>query len=183
MKARENNRLKPAIYESTRAPLTSHPLSFLPVEGCPCGADLSSAFGAPLLQGAARLACKSAAYKNTAFPRIVISSESEKSFPFAVKPRMREQRITGNAMLHMNWKLRCFLQTDSHRKEETRSRKRSLGSARDDDTGKRTISHSPFILLRSQPPPLRGTSFQGKEVEYTLSPAPKAFPAWGRWRA
>ena len=139
---RENNRLKPAICESTRAPLTSHSLSFLPVEGCPCGADLSSAFGAPLLQGAAQRSCKSATSENTAFPRIAISSESEKSFPFAVKPRMREQRITGNAMLHMNWTLRCFIQTDSHRKKETRSRKRSLGSARDDDTGKRTLSHS-----------------------------------------
>ena len=143
MKAREKNRLKPALYESTRAPLTSHSLSFLPVEGCPCGADLSSAFGAPLLQGATRLACKSAAYEKTDFPRIVISSESEKSFPFAVKPRMRGQHITGNAMLHMNWKLRCFMQTDSHRKEETRSPKRSLGSARDDDTGKRVLSHFP----------------------------------------
>ena len=80
--------------------------------------------------------------KNTAFPHIVISNESEKSFPFAVKPRMREQRITGNAMLHMNWTLRCFMQTDSHKKEETRSKKRSLGSARDDDKGKRTLSHS-----------------------------------------
>ena len=38
----------------------SHWLSSLPVEGCPCGADLSSAFGAPLLQGAALLACKNA---------------------------------------------------------------------------------------------------------------------------
>ena len=73
---------------------------------------------------------------------IVISSESEKSFPFAVKPRMREQRITGNTMLHMNWTLRCFMQTDSHRKEETRSRKRSLGSARDDDTGRTLSKHS-----------------------------------------
>ena len=53
----------------------SHPLSFLLVEGCPCGADLSSAFGAPLLQGAALLACKngicernqySLKYENTA---------------------------------------------------------------------------------------------------------------------
>ena len=55
----------------------SHPLSFLLVEGCPCGADLSSAFGAPLLQGATLLACKngicernqySLKYENTAFP-------------------------------------------------------------------------------------------------------------------
>ena len=59
---------------------------------------------------------------------------------------MREQQITGNAMLHMNWTLRCFIQTDSHRKKETRSRKRSLGSARDDDTGKRTLSH--FLSYR-----------------------------------
>ena len=54
----------------------SHPLSSLLVEGCPCGADLSSAFGAPLLQGAALLACQngicernqySPKYENTAF--------------------------------------------------------------------------------------------------------------------
>ena len=38
----------------------SHPLSSLLIEGCPCGADLSSAFGAPLLQGAALLTCKKA---------------------------------------------------------------------------------------------------------------------------
>ena len=53
----------------------SHPLSSLLVEGCPYGADLSSAFGAPLLQGAALLACKngicernqySLKYENTA---------------------------------------------------------------------------------------------------------------------
>ena len=97
------------------------------------------------------------------FPHIVISSESEKSFPFAVKPRMREQRITGNAMLHMNWTLRCFMQTDSHRKEETRSRKRSLGYARDDDTRGWTVSHFFSSRYGSQPPPLRGTSFQRKE--------------------
>ena len=73
MKMRENNRLKPAIYESTRTPLTSHSLSSLPVEGCPCGADLSSAFGAPLLQGAAQRSCKSAVYENTAAPHHSLS--------------------------------------------------------------------------------------------------------------
>ena len=53
----------------TRVPeRRSHPLSSLPVEGCPCGADLSSAFGAPLLQGAAPRSCKSAVYENTASP-------------------------------------------------------------------------------------------------------------------
>ena len=92
----------------------SHPLSSLLVEGCPCGADLSSAFGAPLLQGAALLACKnticernqySLKYKNTA------------SLTFPFPPR-----------------------------------------------------------CGSQPPPLRGTSFQRKEGTYTLSPAQKPSP-------
>ena len=109
----------------------SHPLSSLLVEGCPYGADLSSAFGAPLLQGATLLACKNAIrkrnqyspkYENTAsltfpftplreptsapfgappskgrrercestpFPPIVISSECEKSFSFAVRQNGR----------------------------------------------------------------------------------------------
>ena len=117
--------------DDPRGRAISHPLSSLPVEGCPCGADLSSAFGAPLLQGAALLACKNAIcernqyslkYENTASltfsftplrkptsapsghllpteggrvaigeypfsPPIVISSECEKSFSFAVKQK------------------------------------------------------------------------------------------------
>ena len=50
-----------AFDDDTGGRAISHPLSFLLVEGCPCGADLSSAFGAPLLQGATPLACKTAA--------------------------------------------------------------------------------------------------------------------------
>ena len=46
----------------------SHSLSFLHVEGCPFGADLSSAFGAPLLQGATPLTCKSATPKRHSLP-------------------------------------------------------------------------------------------------------------------
>ena len=49
-----------AFDDDTGGRAISHPLSFLLVEGCPCGADLSSAFGAPLLQGATLLACKNA---------------------------------------------------------------------------------------------------------------------------
>ena len=49
-----------AFDDDARGRAISHPLSSLLVEGCPCGADLSSAFGAPLLQGAALLACKNA---------------------------------------------------------------------------------------------------------------------------
>ena len=64
-----------AFDDDTGGRAISHPLSSLLAEGCPCGADLSSAFGAPLLQGATLLACKNAIcernqyslkYKNTA---------------------------------------------------------------------------------------------------------------------
>jgi len=64
-----------AFDDDSRGRAISHPLSSLLVEGCPCGADLSSAFGAPLLQGATLLACKngicernqySLKYENTA---------------------------------------------------------------------------------------------------------------------
>ena len=134
-----------AFDDDTRRRTISHSLSSLLVEGCPCGADLSSAFGAPLLQGATLLACKNAIcernqyspkYENTAsltfpfaplrkptsapsgpllpkeggrmpptaafpargerrqestpfFPPIVISSECEKSFSFAVRQNGR----------------------------------------------------------------------------------------------
>ncbi len=97
-----------AFDDDTGRRAISHPLSSLLVEGCPCGADLSSAFGAPLLQGAALLACKNAIcernqyslkYENTAFP-----------------------------------------------------------------------SHSLSPRCGSQPPPLRGTSFQRKEGECRPSP-------------
>ncbi len=66
-----------AFDDDTGGRAISHPLSSLLVEGCPCGADLSSAFGASLLQGATLLACKngicernqySPKYENTAFP-------------------------------------------------------------------------------------------------------------------
>ena len=66
-----------AFDDDTGGRAISHPLSSLLVEGCPCRADLSSAFGAPLLQGAALLACKNAIcernqyspkYENTAVP-------------------------------------------------------------------------------------------------------------------
>ena len=179
---RENNRLKPAIYESTRAPLTSHPLSFLPVEGCPCGADLSSAFGAPLLQGAARLASKSAAYKNTAFPHIVISSESEKSFSFAVKPRMREQRITGNAMLPTNWNysVSCRqIHTGKKKPVAEKDPSAPLGMT----IRENGLSHISFHTVAE---PTSAPSWHLRPREggriHTI-PRTKAFPAWGRWRA
>ena len=120
-----------AFDDDTGGRAISHPLSSLLVEGCPYGADLSSAFGSPLLQGATLLACKngicernqySLKYENTAsltfpftplreptsapsrhllpkeggsdarvplFPPIVISSECEKSFSFAVRQNGR----------------------------------------------------------------------------------------------
>ena len=49
-----------------------------------------------------------------------------------------------------------------HACTEKRKRKRSLGCARDDETGKGCLA-SLSSHLGSQPPPLRGTSFRGKE--------------------
>ena len=70
---RKRERTTVSSLRFTRVPeRRSHPLSSLPVEDCPCGADLSSAFGAPLLQGAAQRSCKSATYENTASPLLCI---------------------------------------------------------------------------------------------------------------
>ena len=67
--------------DDTRERAISHSLSFLHVEGCPCGADLSSAFGAPLLQGAAPLACKSAAPKRHSLPEGGSQRNESTAFP------------------------------------------------------------------------------------------------------
>ena len=66
--------------DETRERAISHSLSFHHVEGCPFGADLSSAFGAPLLQGATQQSCKNAEPSQGLLHHIVISSE--KSFSF-----------------------------------------------------------------------------------------------------
>ena len=49
-----------AFDDDTRGRTISHSISFHHVEGCPYRADLSSAFGAPLLQGATQRSCKNA---------------------------------------------------------------------------------------------------------------------------
>ena len=54
--------------DDTRERAISHSLSFFHIEGCPFGADLSSAFGAPLLQGTTPLTCKSATPKRHSLP-------------------------------------------------------------------------------------------------------------------
>ena len=58
---RRKRSLGSAFDDDTRGRTVSHSFSYHHVEGCPFGADLSSAFGAPLLQGAAQLSCKNAA--------------------------------------------------------------------------------------------------------------------------
>ena len=58
----------------------------------------------------------------------------------------------------------------STQEKEHGKRKRSLGCARDDDT-RIPLSRTTFIPLRCQPPPLRGTSFQGKEGECRFTSA------------
>ena len=85
-----------AFDDDTGRRAISHPLSSLLVEGCPCGADLSSAFGASLLQGATLLACKngicernqySPKYENTAFPHIPFHPTARANLrPFGAPP-------------------------------------------------------------------------------------------------
>ena len=70
-----------AFDDDTGGRAISHPLSSLLVEGCPCGADLSSAFGAPLLQGATLLACKNAICKKNQYSPKYENSASL-TFPF-----------------------------------------------------------------------------------------------------
>ena len=143
MKTRENEHLKPAIYESTRAPLTSHSLSFLPVEGCPCGADLSSAFGAPLLQGAALLACKTQSAREISIVRNTRIPLS----PHYSLPRMGN--VASAARRIGRW-----------RYDNEREKASQISEMRTP-----LPSHSLSSRFGSQPPPLRGTSFQRKEVE------------------
>ena len=57
----------------------------------PLRGSLSSAFGAPLLQGAAPLACKSADPSQGLLPRIVISSEARNLPCTTVKRRASDE--------------------------------------------------------------------------------------------
>ena len=86
--------------------------------------------------------------------------------------RLRGKRGTGN-MLHATWGVRCFMQTALRRKTETGNEKdpsAALGMTKRE----RHISHSFSTHSESQPPPLRGTSFQRKEGECRF-PYSKAF--------
>ena len=67
--------------EDTRERAISHGFSSDHVEGCPCGADLSSAFGAPLLQGAALLACKNAICERNQYS-LKYENTASLTFPF-----------------------------------------------------------------------------------------------------
>ena len=70
-----------AFDDDTGGRAISHPLSSLLVEGCPCGADLSSAFGAPLLQGATLLACKNAICERNQYS-LKYENTASLTFPF-----------------------------------------------------------------------------------------------------
>ncbi len=121
----------------------SHWLSSFLVEDCPCGADPSSAFGAPLLQGATLLACKKrnlqeklvkSKIREYHFPRIVISSEARNLPCTPVKRWLWDNDETKNDF--------CA----SSSMQDAATTLRSLGFAFDDDTGRRTISHWPSSL-------------------------------------
>ena len=88
---RRKRSLGSARDDDTRERAISHSLSFLHVEGCPCGADLSSAFGAPLLQGATQQSCKNADPSQGLLPHIVISSEARNLPCTTIKRRASDE--------------------------------------------------------------------------------------------
>ena len=65
---RQERSLGCARDDEARGRAIAHSFSTEHVEGCPFGADLSSAFGAPLLQGATQRSCKSATPKHHFLP-------------------------------------------------------------------------------------------------------------------
>ena len=73
-----------------------------------------------------------------------------------------EERGHGKHRTPNDLEARCFMQDVCTQGKENGKRKRSLGCARDDETraGLFPVFSS---RLGSQPPPLRGTSFHGKE--------------------
>ena len=77
--------------DDTRERAISHSLSFFHIEGCPFGADLSSAFGAPLLQGATQKSCKNADPSQGLLPHIVISSVARNLPCTTVKRRASDE--------------------------------------------------------------------------------------------
>ena len=93
--------------------------------------------------------------------RIVISSESEKSFSFAVKNR-GEERDHGKHRTLCGVESRCFMQTALRRKTETANEK-DPSTALGMTIRERAVSHSLSSRGGSEPPPLRTASFRGKE--------------------
>ena len=102
--------------------------------------------------------------------RIVISSESEKSFSFAVKNR-GEERDHGKHRTLCGVGSRCFIQTASRRKMETANEK-DPSAALGMTIRERAVSHSLSSRGGSEPPPLRTASFRGKEGVCRLPPTP-----------
>ena len=108
-------------------------------------------------------------------PRIVISSENETSFSFAIGEEMGGQRITGDTALSATWEhgASCRQLYEGKRKGETKR-----GNEKDPSAAlgmmKRGKATSHFFSFRygSQPPPLRGTSFQRKEGDTRMPFSP-----------
>ena len=91
---------------------------------------------------------------------------------FFVRGRAKAVRKADHGKHHMpnNWGSRCFMQTALRRKTKTENEKdpsAALGMT------KRENASSHFFSFRgSQPPPLRGTSFQRKEGKTALGHPP-----------
>ena len=109
----------------------------------PLRGGLSSAFGAPLLQGATPLACKSATPKRHSLPdgkvnemRIPLSSYRH----FERSEKSSLQRSNGERQMRSSRSTHAILSLP-HKYRVPLRRERSLGYARDDDTRERAISH------------------------------------------
>ena len=106
-------------------------------------------------------------------PRIVISSESEKSFSFAIDQDMGGQRITGSTVLHATWDhgASCRQHYEGKGKRETGNEKDPSAALGMTIRGKAYLTSFSTHSM-SEPPSLRGTSFQRKEGDTRMPLSP-----------
>ena len=109
-------------------------------------------------------------YENAASPLLSFRANARNLFRLRSR-RSGRKAENGKHRASCDWGSRCFMQTALRRKKETGNEKdpsAALGMT------KRGNAFPYFFLFRgSRPPPLRGTSFQGKEGE--AYPSTKAF--------
>ena len=161
--------------DDTRERAISHSLSFLHVEGCPCGAVYPPPSARPFFKGLHNSHVKTLTLRKVSSP--ISSFRAQREIFLAQRSsgerQMRSSRST-HAILSLPHKYRVPLR-----------RKRSLGYARDDDTRERAISHSlSFLHVEGcpcgavYPPPSARPFFKGLHNSHvkTLTLRKVAFP-------